>query len=672
MTMMKYLFCYLCLLIGVLPTFSQNLNLTNSNSGVIIGDLDVSGNQITVEALIYLHSMNDIAANVVSKHTSYDYSVNYLLRPQTFEITTYLSGNSGNVQFLQIRNPYTFKVNKWYHIAATYDGTWIKYYVDGCLVVQEPFSGNLYQNDINTMIGNRSDNIKDEQFYGMIDEVRIWNICKTQDQVNSEMLNLSNPTTAHGLCAYYKFDGNYNNYQGNPAWNGTPTGSISFSNSPVNIEQFSFSNVEIENSSCSKSKDATVLITSNKENCKYSLDGYNFTSTNFFTELDTGKVIIYMQSPEGCVIDTTVVIGNNNFYYKVQESKTICEGELYHGYSVAGMYTDTLISSVGCDTIRSLTLSVNKSTTSTTSVSINCGEVFIFNDHTYTLPGTYQILLTNSVGCDSLITLNIEFGEIKVSEVPVSTICADDDNFVLSYQALSNDARYLPEKYSVKFDAKAHAAGFIDFTGYFGGDLSITVPIPTKIYPDRYNVTVQLINNWGCKNFSYDLDIYYPSSIMAQKWGDVIACKNEEYNGGYQLHGFQWYKNGNLLPGETNSYVYIGPNTQFAEGDEYYVNITRPDNSTMYSCIFITKPTPQPLSVYPSLVATGGEISLNMPSTKSVKVNIWTYTGVLIDSKILNNSFNVVNAPSYPGTYILEVTEVETGMRYTFNILVQN
>ena len=114
---------------------------------VNIGDLDVSGNQITVEALIYY----DKGLNVVSKHTGPD-NVNYLLRPITFELTTFVSGNSGPTKFLFMVNPFTFSRNQWYHIAGTYDGKYVKYYVDGCLVIDTPWSGNLYQNDLITCI----------------------------------------------------------------------------------------------------------------------------------------------------------------------------------------------------------------------------------------------------------------------------------------------------------------------------------------------------------------------------------------------------------------------------------------------------------------------------------------------------------------------------------------
>ena len=115
--------------------YGQSLQLTSSVQYVNLGDLDISGNQLTVEAKIY---MTGSSVNIVSKHTDPS-NVNYLLRPKSFEITT-----SNGFYFMD--NPFELELNKWYHIAGTYDGQYVRYYVNGCLVIQNPATGNLFQN----------------------------------------------------------------------------------------------------------------------------------------------------------------------------------------------------------------------------------------------------------------------------------------------------------------------------------------------------------------------------------------------------------------------------------------------------------------------------------------------------------------------------------------------
>jgi hypothetical protein len=76
--------------------YAQVLDLPSATNFVRIGDLDVAGTQITVEAMIKWNG-NPGGNDVVSKHTN-PFNVNYLLRPLTFELTTYVSGTGGATQ----------------------------------------------------------------------------------------------------------------------------------------------------------------------------------------------------------------------------------------------------------------------------------------------------------------------------------------------------------------------------------------------------------------------------------------------------------------------------------------------------------------------------------------------------------------------------------------------
>jgi len=184
---------------------------------VNINDLDVTGNQITVEALVSVHDMFSGQRNIISKHSGY-LDCNYLLRPDLFAITT-------DTGLLIVSNPVTLCQDTVYHLAATYDGSIGKYYVNGILVASQSWTGNLAQNNLFTAIGNRYA-LLNEQFTGYIDELRIWNITRTDSELAANFYDLPNPTAQPGLMAYYKFDGNYTNVQGNINWDGSPTGTL--------------------------------------------------------------------------------------------------------------------------------------------------------------------------------------------------------------------------------------------------------------------------------------------------------------------------------------------------------------------------------------------------------------------------------------------------------------
>ena len=102
--------------------FSCNnwLGLPSFPSFVQVGDLDVSGDQITVEAVfnrIAPYSGGPLfAGDLVSKHQD-PVNVNYLLRPNEAEITT-VDG------IYHITPPVCdIELNKIYHVAMVYDGT---------------------------------------------------------------------------------------------------------------------------------------------------------------------------------------------------------------------------------------------------------------------------------------------------------------------------------------------------------------------------------------------------------------------------------------------------------------------------------------------------------------------------------------------------------------------
>lgn len=182
------------------------------------GDLDIAGNQITVEAEINRTTPYTgilYAGDVVSKHQTSS-STNYLLRPNTAEITT-------STGYYRTPDICEIQLNKTYHIAMVYDGSTLKFYRDGYLMSQVAASGNLFQNNFPTRIGQYT-GLGLENFEGFIDEVRIWNVARTQAEIRANMYtSLPNPTTQPGLQAYYRFD-DLTNQQGNTAWNITLTG----------------------------------------------------------------------------------------------------------------------------------------------------------------------------------------------------------------------------------------------------------------------------------------------------------------------------------------------------------------------------------------------------------------------------------------------------------------
>lgn len=269
-------------------SYSQSLFIPGGANYVEIGDLDVAGNEITVEAIV---TMTGNGVNIVSKHTDQT-NVNYLMRPGSVEITTtngYVNAVSG----------FTLNMGECYHLAFTYNGSSLDYYVNGCLASSTPHTGTMVQNDLITAIGNRSD-CQCESWIGYIDEVRIWNVARTQAEIQANMMNLPTPTTQPGLLAYYKFDGNYTNVQGNAAWDGVAIGAPQLqANAACANVDLSFQNtITVTDVSCNGGSDGEVSIasTGGHPNYTYSVDGINYYPTNSIPGLPAGSAAIFAQS----------------------------------------------------------------------------------------------------------------------------------------------------------------------------------------------------------------------------------------------------------------------------------------------------------------------------------------------------------------------------------------
>lgn len=91
--------------------------------------------------------------------------------------------------------------------------------------------------------------------------------------------------------------------------------------------------------------------------------------------------------------------------------QSVCSGDTltWNGrkYYAAGVYSDTLRSIHGCDSITVLSLSITQGFSTQLYDTICQGTAFSFKDSLFSISGRYYEALTSSSGCDSLVTLNL-------------------------------------------------------------------------------------------------------------------------------------------------------------------------------------------------------------------------------------------------------------------------
>lgn len=130
------------------------------------------------------------------------------------------SGNGGKLQgFYTIGGtqynfvtPTTVNDNAWHHVAYTYDGSYVRVYIDGIQNFQQAATGVLTTNAGTLDIGYGFAN-GNYPFIGKMDEFRIWNIARTGTEIQN---NMNNALTGNesGLIAYYNFNDNTYNGSG--------------------------------------------------------------------------------------------------------------------------------------------------------------------------------------------------------------------------------------------------------------------------------------------------------------------------------------------------------------------------------------------------------------------------------------------------------------------------
>jgi len=128
----------------------------------------------------------------------------------------------------------------------------------------------------------------------------------------------------------------------------------------------------------------------------------------------------------GNINTDSVTITVNNVYF-ITETDTVCGGKLWHGntYSVSGTYYDSLLTTLGCDSIYVLNLTVNPTYEFTSYDTICQGDVYSWHGNTYSVSGTYYDSLLTTLGCDSIYVLNLTVNS-TYEFTSYDTICQGD------------------------------------------------------------------------------------------------------------------------------------------------------------------------------------------------------------------------------------------------------
>ncbi len=170
-------------------------------------------------------------------------------------------------------------------------------------------------------------------------------------------------------------------------------------------------------------------------------------------------------------------------------------------YNTSGTYKDTVTTAAGCDSAVTLVLTVVRSTSSIETISSCNRYTWAANSMTYTKSGTYKDTLSNSVGCDSLVTLNLT---VYQSTSNTETVRACD-----RYTWLANGSTYNAS--GTYRDTILNGNGCdslvtlnLTINSSSGSSFSATAcdqytwPLNANTYTNSGNYTTTLTNSVGC------------------------------------------------------------------------------------------------------------------------------------------------------------------------------
>ena len=131
------------------------------------------------------------------------------------------------------------------------------------------------------------------------------------------------------------------------------------------------------------------------------------------------------------------------------EQLTLCANQLpYHWHTLtcdtAGTYRDTAYYAMGCDSVYyTLHLTVNQPSASDTAAAVCAGELpYVWYDQTLTAAGTYTRTITNTAGCDSVITLHLTVNQPTAGDT-AAIVCAGELPYVWYDQTLTAAGTYI-------------------------------------------------------------------------------------------------------------------------------------------------------------------------------------------------------------------------------------
>ncbi len=397
---MHYLYTLLFTLLVAIPTSAQNALNFDGNDDVVqstySGPLGTTNR--TFEAWVYVSS-----SAPTSNLCILDYGVNAVGSRNTFNVSgsRALSFISGGTNANISSSPNDVPVDQWAHVAFVLDNGTGYLYVDGVQVG----TGNL--TTVNTPAGNQNVKIGERvnggsiPFHGSIDEVKIWDVARTQVEIQTSM-NDEMCSTHPNLNLYYRFN--------EGVANGTNPGTLQAADDSGNGYTGVLSGFALAGTTSNWTNGVALTpgltSTSIQENaCEtytWTANGQTYTTSGIYSTVLTGST--------GCDsivnLDLSIYFGND-----LTTNQVVCDSFFWGVNNTTYYNTTTVVENLtttqGCPYQHTLNVTVNQGYD--TSYTAYACDSFYWEpvDLWISVPGQFPYVGNTANGCDSTITLTL-------------------------------------------------------------------------------------------------------------------------------------------------------------------------------------------------------------------------------------------------------------------------
>ncbi|MDX1350350.1 MAG: PKD domain-containing protein [Putridiphycobacter sp.] len=166
---------------------------------------------------------------------------------------------------------------------------------------------------------------------------------------------------------------------------------------------------------------------------------FTFTSSGTYTiQLTVTDTILNIDS----TISQSVNIYTNSYaVWDISECASYTSPSGLYTWTSSGTYNDTITNNSGCDSILTINLNLNQSSS---TISEEACLFYIAPDGaTYTTSGQYVAIIPNAFGCDSIISINLTINTVDITVIQVdNTLTASSSG--AAYQWVDCNNNYAP------------------------------------------------------------------------------------------------------------------------------------------------------------------------------------------------------------------------------------